>query len=148
MISVKGKCIPTTVNKEIHKNEHSHEMTRFRNRIAIWSSLHELTLIYGSSLGSVFESPLYRVHNEHESGSSPDLLKLGSDLTEQTRNAVARNQHIQININTRYTDMCTQTHTCTPTYIHIHTYIRVYTYIYIHTCIHTHTYIHIIYLYK
>jgi len=57
-------------------NEHSHEMTRFRNRIAVWSSLHEPVLIYGSSHGSVFESPLYRVHNEHESRSGPGLLQL------------------------------------------------------------------------
>ena len=26
MISVTCKCIPTTVNKEMHKNEHSHEI--------------------------------------------------------------------------------------------------------------------------
>ena len=50
MISVTCKRIPTTVNKEMHKNEHSHEMTRFRNRIAVWSSLHEPVLIYGSSM--------------------------------------------------------------------------------------------------
>ena len=35
MISVTFKCIPTTVNKEIYKNEHSHEMTQFSNRIAV-----------------------------------------------------------------------------------------------------------------
>ena len=29
MISVTCKCILTTVNKEMHKNEHSHEMTLF-----------------------------------------------------------------------------------------------------------------------
>ena len=75
MISVTGKCIPTTVNKQLHKNEHSHEMTRFWNQIAVWSSLHEPVLIYGSSHGPVFESPLYRVHNEHESGSGPGLLQ-------------------------------------------------------------------------
>ena len=67
MISVTCKRIPTMVNKEMHKNEHSHEMTRFLNRIVVWSSLHELVLVYGSSHSSVFESPMYRVHNEHES---------------------------------------------------------------------------------
>jgi len=75
-------------------------MTRFRNRIAIWSPLHELALIYGSSYGSVFESPLYRDHN----GTNPNRVLVscnGSDVTEQIRNAVARNQHIQININAR-----------------------------------------------
>ena len=58
-------------------------MTQFQNRIAVWPSLNEPVLLYGSSHGSVFESPLYRVHSEHESESSLDLLKLGSDLTEQ-----------------------------------------------------------------
>ena len=58
----------------MHKNEHSHEMTQFQNRIVVWSSLHELILIYGSSHGLVFGLPMYRVHNEHESGSGPGLL--------------------------------------------------------------------------
>jgi len=49
-------------------------MTRFWNRIAVWSSLHELVLIYGSSHGSIFESPMYRVHNEYESESGLGLL--------------------------------------------------------------------------
>ena len=75
MISVTCKRIPTTVNKKMHKNEHPHEMTWFWNRIAVWSSLHEPVLLYGSSHGSVFKSPLYRVHNEHESGSGPGLLQ-------------------------------------------------------------------------
>ena len=100
MISVTCKCIPTTVNKEKHKNEHSHEMTRFCNRFAVWSSLHELVMIYGSSHGSVFKSPVHRVHNEHESESGPGLLQTGPNLTERVRNTVAHNQHIHININT------------------------------------------------
>ena len=53
----------TTVNK------HSHEMIWFWNRIVTWSSLHEPVLIYGSSHGSVFELPAYRVHNEYNSKS-------------------------------------------------------------------------------
>ena len=115
-------------------------MTRFRNRIAVWSSLHEPVLIYGSSHASVFESPVVSGPQRHESESSPGLLKLGSDLTEQTRNAIARNQHIQINIDTRYTDMCTQTHTCTPTHTHIQVYIYTYIILYIHTHpLNTHT---------
>ena len=93
MISVTCKCIPATVNKEMYKNEHSHEMTQFRNRIAIWPSLHEPVLIYGSSHGSVFESPMLRVYNEDQSESGPSLLKLGSDLTGQVRNTVARKRY-------------------------------------------------------
>jgi len=57
MISVTCKCILTTVNKKIQKNGHSHEMTRFRNRIVVWSSLHEPVLIYGSSHGSSSNRP-------------------------------------------------------------------------------------------
>jgi len=74
MITLICKRIPITVNKEMHKNEHSHEMMQFRNRIAIWSSLYEPVQIYGSSHRSVFESPMYWVHNEHESGSGLGLL--------------------------------------------------------------------------
>jgi len=73
IITLICKRIPIMVNKEIHKNKHSHEMTRFWNRIAVWSSLHEPVLIYGSSYGSVFELPVYRIHNVHESGSGPGL---------------------------------------------------------------------------
>jgi len=71
IIRVTYKCIPTTVNTQ---DKHSHEMTRFQNRIAFWSSLHQSVLIYGSSHISIFESPMYRVHNEHESGSGSGLL--------------------------------------------------------------------------
>ena len=67
--------------KDIRAN--THEMTRFRNRIAVWSLLHEPVLIYGLSHGSVFELPLYRVHNEHEFGSGPGLI-------EWIRNTVTR----------------------------------------------------------
>ena len=76
MISVTCKCIPTAVNKEMHKNEHSHKMMQFRNRIAVWSSLHELALIYRSSHETVFELPVYQIHNEHKSESYPGLLQL------------------------------------------------------------------------
>ena len=88
MMSVICKCIQTTMNKEMHKNEHSHEMTRFRNRIAVRSSLHELVLIYGSSHGSVFESPVYRVHNGYEFGCP--VTEFGS--RERVWNAVTCNK--------------------------------------------------------
>ena len=82
---------------------------------------------------------MYRVHNEHESESDPVLLQLSSDLTEQIRNATARNQHIHININTRLTPTHAHRHirvhprTHTYTSIHIHTY-------YMHIYPHLHTY--------
>jgi len=53
-------------------------MTRFWIRIVVCSSLHEAIQIFGSSHRSVFESPVYRVHNEHEFKSpvtDPDLTK-------------------------------------------------------------------------
>ena len=78
MMRVTCKRIPIMVNKKIHKNKHSHEMTLFWNRIAVWSLLHEPILIYGSFHGSVFELPVYRVYNVHEFESpitGPDLTK-------------------------------------------------------------------------
>ena len=84
MISITCKRIPTTVSKEIHKNEHSHEMTRFWIRITVWSSLHEPVLIYGSSHGSVFKSPVYRVHNKHKSRLGLGLLLSGSERTNMS----------------------------------------------------------------
>jgi len=75
-------------------------MTRFQNRIAVWSSLHELVLIYRSSCKSVFKSPGYRVHNGHNSGSGPSLLLPGSDLTSGSEIL----QHVT---------QPTWTHTCT-----------------------------------
>ena len=81
MMRVTCKCIPTTV---IHKNKHSHEVTRFWNRIAVWSSPHEQELFHETSHGSVFESPMYRVNNEHESGSGLGLLLSSSDCTNES----------------------------------------------------------------
>jgi len=66
MIRVTYKYLVTTINKKITQDKHSHEITWFRNRIAVWSSLHKLALIYESSHWSVFESPVYRIHNEHK----------------------------------------------------------------------------------
>ena len=127
-------------------------MTQFQNRFAIWSLLHEPVLINGSSPGSVFKSPLYRVHNEHESESGSGFLLLGSDLTERLRNTVTRNQIHIIHINTLlHTHMCTCTlhirvHRYTYVYTHIHTsiYIHITLFIYtlIHTYIHSHPHMH------
>jgi len=101
----------------MHKNEHSHEMTMFQNRIAIWSSLHEPVLIYGSSHESVFESPVYRVHNEHESGSGPGLLQ---------RVRISPNESETLQHATKH--MNSHKHTLVHVYTHVYTYV--YTYIY------------------
>jgi len=70
-------------------------MTRFRNQIAVWSSLHEQVLIYGSSHISVFESPMHQVHNEPEVGSP--ISWFGSH--ERVRNTATRN-HTHMNART------------------------------------------------
>ena len=95
-------------------------MTRFWNQISIWSLLYELVLIYGSSHGSVFESPGYRVHSEHNSESPVTEFR----SHERVRIAVLCNRtHI--------------TYTNTHLYVHIHIlmpkHAYVYKYIYIHT---------------
>ena len=116
-------------------------MTQFRNRIAVWSSLHEPVLIFGSSYGSVFESPMYRVHNEHNSRSGLGLLQRSGSHRTNPKCCSTRPTHTNKYKYMLNTLPNTPTYTCTPTYIYIHTYIRVYTLIYIHACIHTHTYI-------
>ena len=101
-------------------------MLRFRNQIAVWFSLNEPILIHGSSHGSVFKSPMYRVHNEHESGSNQTSPK----YCNTQPNTI-------IHINTLlHTHMCT----CT-LQISVHRYTYVYTHIYTYTSIHI--YIHI-----
>jgi len=152
MIRITYKSILTTVNKEIHKNEHSHKMTRFWNRIAVWSSLHELALIYGSSHRSVFESPMYRVHNEHNFESL--VTEFGSH--ERARNAVTHNRthtykhkytlHWHVHADTyvyKYTHTYTL-HLYTYTYIHVYTSIYIYTYKYVKIYTHTYPNTHII----
>jgi len=122
MITLICKRIPTTVNKKMHKNEHSHEMTRFRNQIAIWSSLHKPILIYRSSHGSVFESPLYRVHNEHESGLGPGLLQRSGSHRTNPKHCSTQPTHTYKHKYTINTHTCSRTHTCIPTYTYIYKY--------------------------
>ena len=100
-------------------------MMRFQNRIVIWSPLHEPVLIYDSSHGSVFESPLYRVHNEHESGLGLGLLYLGSDLTERVRVPQLKHKLAQSLTNTH---AYLYIHTILSIYTLIHTYVKIYTY--------------------
>ena len=108
-----------------YKSKHSHEMTRFWIWIAIWSSLHEPVRIFRSSNGSVFKSPVYRVHNEHQTETSAT----GLDLIEWICITVSRN-HIQIErgVNTHHTG----THTCLHTCVHSHTYVNMSIHIYTH----------------
>ena len=104
----------------MHKNEHSHEMTMFWNRITVWSSLHEPVRISELSHGSVFESPVYRVHNEHNSKSPVT----GPDLTERVRITATRNQtHELIRTHTRTLTLATYLHvrTCIHTRVHPYT---------------------------
>ena len=123
------------VNKEIHKNKHSHDMTWFRNQIAVWFSLHEPVLIYGSSHGTVFKSPLYRVHNEHESESGPGspVAGFGSHRTN-LKCCSTQPTHTNKYKYTLNTHTSIRTHTRIPTHVHIQTYttLSIYTYIHIH----------------
>ena len=121
MIKVKHKYLLTMINKEKDKSKHSHEMTRFCNWITVWSLLHELVVIYGSSHGSIFESPKHRVQNGYKSESP--VTEFGSP--ERVWNVVI---HI---------------HTHKYLYIHIHVLIHT-PGTHMHTSIHIHTiYLHI-----
>ena len=139
MIQVIYRCLLTMANKKIDKNKHSHEMTRFWNRIAIWSSQHEPIQTFRSSHGSVFESPVYRVHN----GTNPNLPWPSPNLTKPVRNAVTRTKHTH-----KYKYTLTHSHvhmysTHAHTYMHVRTHIHTYKSIYIHThYIYIHLYIH------
>ena len=114
-----------------HKNKHLHEMTRFQSWIIVWSLLHKLVRISGSSHGSIFESPVFQVHNEHQSESHVT----GPDLTKRVWNAAIRNRtfkdtrtHIQY---TRHMHS-THVHTVKHMYMHIRTHIPTYTYMQTH----------------
>ena len=131
MIQITCKRISTTVNKEIHKNKHSHEMMRFQNRIIVFSSLHESVQICGSSHGPVFESPVNRVHNEHS--SDPPVTEFRSHDRVRitvTRNQTYREEGESIHTQNTLTHAPIYTrHMCIHTWvIHIHTY-----YLHIHT---------------
>ena len=125
MIRVTCKRLPTTVNKEIHKNKHSYEMTQFWNQIVVWSSLYEPVLIYGSSHGSVFELPVYRVYNGHKFELGPDLLQRSQISPNESETLQHASEHTNKYKYTLNTLSSTPTHTCTPTY----------TYIYCNTCL-------------
>jgi len=67
-------------------------MTQFWIRIAVWSLLHEPMRISESSHGSAFESPVYRVHNEHK--FRPGLGRLLPVWIARTRPGTATETHI------------------------------------------------------
>jgi len=115
-------------------------MTRFWNRITVWSSLYEPVLIYGSSHGSVFESPAYRVHNEHESGPGPGLTKrVWTAATCNPTNEHTQTYTVHIPTHARYTCIRTHVHPHMYIYTSIHIYTQSYACIYTerHTCVHT-----------
>ena len=144
MISVTCKCIPTTVNKELHKNEHSHEMTRFWNRnhclvFTAWTGT-DLRIIPWIGLRIACVSDPQRARIRIESGS-PATVWISPNKFETLYMQPKHTKKYKYTLNTHPS---TPTHTCTPTYIHIHTYIRVYTYIHssTHACVHKYKYIH------
>ena len=100
-------------------------MTQFWNRIAVWSSLHELVQIFGSSHELVSELSLYRVHNEHEFRSGLGLLLPVRIARTSTQCCNMQPTHTMIYIHVR-------THTYT-TYMHVLMHTPKHTqYIYIH----------------
>ena len=112
-----------TVEKQKYKNKHSYEMTRFWIWIVIWSSLHELVRILRLTRGSVFESPVYRVHSEHESGLGPVLLLpvwiAQKNLSRCTMQPYTHEYTTQTYIHD-YLLIHIYQHTCTTQYTHSH----------------------------
>ena len=107
---------------------------------AVWSSLHEPVLIYGSFHGSVFKSSLYRVQNGYKFESP--VTEFGS--SERVQNAVTCHQTHREEGELIHTPMHSHmypykhaTRVYTHGSNHIHTHIQVYTYIY---TINMHTY--------
>jgi len=114
-------------------------MARFWIRIAVWSSLHEPVLIYGSSHESVFESPLYRVHNEHESGSGPSLLQRVRILLNESETLQHASEHMNSHKHT-LVHVYTPQHTRINIRVCPHIYVYKYTNTYIqYTCLNTNT---------
>jgi len=109
MIQVTYKRLLTTVNKEITQGQTDMKWCGFGSESP--SGLH-CTKRYESPdhpVGSVFESPVYQVHNGHKSESP--VTEFGSH--ERVRNAATRNH--------------TRTPTCytyTPINRNVHTYIH------------------------
>ena len=121
-------------------------MTRFWNRIAVCSSLHE----------NRYESPDHSINWSSSrqcirsiTVTNPNLLLMSSDHTNETEIDIARNQthelsQTQIYIRTgvrpyTVTHIHNTIHIYTNTYIRTHIYKYTYTYTYIHIhCIHTH----------
>ena len=143
MISVTCKRIPTTVNKEIHKNT----QMKWRGFGAESPSGLHCTNQYWS-----MDHLMDRSSNHHCIGSTtitiPDRVRVSCNGSGSYRTNPKRcgtwPTHTYKHKYTINTHTCTRTHTCTPTY----TYIYKHTHTYIHTiCIHTHTYIHIIFIY-
>jgi len=112
-------------------------MTRFRARIAVWSILHQPVWVSESSRISVFESPTYRVHNEHESGFS-------TNTTPVSCTAITHNKHTSRGTKTeRYNLREGERYRVTFTHLHSHPRMHVHP----NTHIHSHTRVSNIQLY-
>jgi len=95
-------------------------MTWFWVRIAVWSSLHEPVLIYGSSHGSFFKSPVYRVHggtNLKSSVTGPDLMN-GFVMLQHATQPMNSHEHTLVYIHTSH--LYTYKHA----YAHVYTHLR------------------------
>ena len=111
-------------------------MTLFWNRIAIWSLLHELVWISGSSRKLVFELPMYRVHSEHGFGLGPSVL-----LSVRTVRANLQRCSTQPYIHEYTIQTYIHDYSHIPKYTHVQVYTRTHTqYIHVHTLIYVHIY--------
>jgi len=104
-------------------------MTRFWVRIIVWSTLHEPTQISRLSRGSVFESPVYQVHGEHQSESPITKFGWHEGIIAATHNHIQRAR--EINTHITHSHMYPHTH-ATRAYTHVHPHTYIYTSIYIH----------------
>ena len=115
-------------------------MMQFWIRIVVWFLLHEPVRISGSSHGSVFQSPVYQVHNEHELESLVTEFRLHERV--HYRYNTQPNTHRHILTYTYTTDtahaLCTRVHTShwyTQAYVHTYT-------LHIHAITHAHNHTH------
>ena len=108
-------------------------MTRFGIRIVVWSSLYKPVRTSKSSHKLVFKSPMYRVHNKHNSKSGPGLL-LPVRIARTSLKYCSTQPYIH----------GSTTQTCIHDYLHIHKYTYKYTPVHMHN---TYTYIHLTHIY-
>ena len=141
-MQVKHNYLLSTVNKKITWEQTLiwNDVILEQNRRLIFTAW--LVWISGSSHGSVFEFPVYRVPNEHNFKSLS--TEFGFHQTNPKRCTMQPNTHddIQTHTYTLYTYPHLHAHTCTNIYSYTYIYTHVNTQILIYTNINTYTHMH------